>query len=355
MTVLAIHRPGQVNQAAGVEALWIPVAADRVLLSYESSHTFLTRAMVETVPPGAESVQFPMIGDADTVRREVGKSILLDAPTAGNETPSQAGGGAFVTGLNMGERRVFLDRPTVSAAFIDNFEAFSSTLENGGRAPVLEKLGYALGKDADIYGYRLIVKSSTDTTRSGGIDWSTTNLASEFVPPAAQNFIVDANAGTDGAALLDAIRSLTEQWDVDEVPDEGRHIALNPARYNLLVNNQDLLNRDFGGANGIFSDGTVFKAWGAELIKVKGSRLPTTDTNAEGTDGIRGTNYNIDATNVVAVGWQDESIAIAKAGEMSLMTEDLRFEYDGVGVAAQMGYGLECFRPLGVGAISTAA
>lgn len=356
-----VHRPGQINLAGDVEALNLAVAANRVMLAYESAHIFRSRSQTETVPEGAQNVQFDAIGDAATSRREVGVSILEDNSNAANDTPSRGGGNSFMNQVNMGKRDVFLDRPAVAPAFIDDFEAFTSHLDNGGRTPLLGKLGYAVAKDSDIYGYRLVVKAAAPIAR-GGIDWANSDLPDEFHPASdGQNFLVDANAGVDGSTLLDMIRQLMEQWDDDEVPDEGRHVGLNPARYNLLVNNQDLLNRDFGGQNGIFSDGVVFRAWGAELIKVKGQRLPTTDTNgtgggsSEGTLGIRGTNYNVEAENVVAVAWQDEAVARAEAGGMTVMVEDLRFEYGGVGIAAEAADGYECFRPLGVGAISTAA
>lgn len=352
-TPVSVHDPTVVNKSA--TSLLLPVAADRVLLSYESKTIMDERIMMETAPPGAESVQFESIGDAATVRREVGKSILHDERDGTNETPSSGGlaGTTFLNQINHGRRKVFLDRPTVAPAVIDNFDAFLSNLRDGGRTPITGKLGYILAKDSDIYAQRLAIKGAAPVAR-GGIDWDAEEIADELKPVAVgENFVVDANAGTDGSALLDAIRTIAEYWDSKDVPDEERFLGLKPPQYNLLVQNQDLLNRQFGNNNGVFSMGTVFFAWGIELVKT--NLLPQSDTSSEGTLGIRGTNYNVDASNVVAVAWQREALAKARSAGVSVLTEDLRFEYNAYGIAAEMAFGYEVFRPLGLGAIATAA
>ena len=147
------------------------------------------------------------------------------------------------------------------------------------------------------------------------------------------------------------LRQVAEAWDTADIPEEGRVAALSPAHYNLLVQNQDLLNRDFGGANGIYADGTVHKAWGIELIK--STHIPTTDTSGNGTQGIRGTNYNIDASGTVACCWQKDAIAGVRAGSIS-MEKAYMIEYRGTLLISSLATGYDILRPKNLARIGTA-
>jgi hypothetical protein len=352
-----VNDPTQINVSGTSEELVIPVAADRVMLSYEDKTVLDSRIQTMTAPAGAESVQFDMIGDASTIYREVGKSILNDSSVATNDTPSRAtgGGGTFMEAINHGRRKVYLDRPLLGGpVFIDDFQGFISTLDRGGETPILGKLGYAIAKDSDILGMRTAIRAAAPATITGYLDWSASEIPTEFRPSTqGENWFVDANAKVDGSALLDQIRVLSEYWDDNNVPDEGRVMFLRPAQYNLLVQNQDLLNRDYGGANGIFSDGTVYRAWGIELVKT--TLLPNTDVSADGTSQQRGTTYSVDCAHVAGLGVQSEALAKARSEGISLMTKDLGFEYGGTGMVAEATFGFDCLRPKGVGVIAVNA
>jgi len=363
--VLTYQDLGQ-NKAGTDEALFIPVAADEVLLSYESKVIIDSRVMTKTAAQGAESTQFDMLGDASTIFREIGKSILRDQTdgTNPNTTPSSPGTGAkdFLSTVAQGRVKVFLDRPILGGpVFDDDFQKLLSTLANGGQAPILSKLGYAIAKDADILAMLLMLKGAAPSSHTDYINWGSTavtEIPNEFLPATpGDNWILDANAKTDGSALLDAIRQMTEFWDDNDVPEEGRHVVLRPAQYNLLVQNQDLLNRDFGGQNGIFSDGTVFRAWGAALVK--SNLLPIDATYASvgrSSDiGIRNKfGYDFDASNVAALGFQSDAFAKVRSAGMTLQVKDYGFEYGGTAMAAEMAMGHDIFRPIGLGAIATA-
>jgi hypothetical protein len=361
MAIGTVNRPGEINTAGAFEALFIPVAAEQVLLSYQSKVVLDSKIMMKSAPAGAESVQFDMIGDASTIRRELGKSIYEDTTATANKTPSRSAGGAnpFTESINHGRRKVFLDRPLLGGpVFIDDFEGFLSTLADGGQAPILSKIGKALAIDSDLFGMILAMKGAAPATKTGYINWAAAGveIPTEFKPGTpGDNWVVDANALTDGSALLDGIRVMTEYWDDNNVPDESRFVFLKPAQYNLLVQNQDLLNRDFGNQNGVFSDGTVFRAWGAELVKTS---LPFTD-NYSGLTTLTGVRnpegYNLDATNVAALGIQSEAMGKARSGGMKLMVDDKSVEYGGHAMLGEMTFGFDIFRPIGLGAVATSA
>jgi len=207
-----------------------------------------------------------------------------------------------------------------------------------------------LAVDNDKLVLRLAVKATQPTTVTGAIDWSASNIPTEFRPGDGDQNFLDVNAATDGSVLLDQLRQVAEKFDTDEVPEEMRFVALPPAQYNLLVQNQDLLNRDFGGMNGIFSDGTVFKAWGMELMK--SNHIPTTDTSGDGTVGIRGVNYNIDATGTVAVCWQKDGLLGVRAPSMS-MEKGRLIQYRGTLMVASVVTGYDTGRPLNLARVGT--
>ena len=175
-------------------------------------------------------------GDATTIRREIGKSILTGSSDVDNDTPSRNGAAApFLETINHGRTRVFLDRPLLGGpVFQDNFQRFLSTLKDGGQTPILSKLGQALAVDSDILGMQLAIKACAPSGVGGYIDWSTASAANEkiaeFLPTTVgESWFVDANAMTDGSALLDGLRQVKEYWDTENVPDSDRVAFLKPA------------------------------------------------------------------------------------------------------------------------------
>ena len=346
---------GEIRDTGSTEALYLKIAAGMVLTTFEETNVTLSRINARPMPAGAKSLQFPAVGSAYSKRHEVGKNILQDNADAANDTPSDRGVAApFLSNIHMGEREVFIDDPLESSAFVDEWEQVKASFESMG--PISEELGRVLAVDNDKLVMRQIV-GATD------FDWDASgNLPDEHIPAnAGQNKITDANAGTDASALLDSIRQIAEKFDeavtektgfVQEIPQADRFVALKPTHYNLLVQNQDLLNRDFGGENGIFSDGTVFKAWGMTLLK--SNHVPTDDFSSDGSQGIRSSlGYNFDCQNTIAVCWQRQAIAGVRAGSVS-MSKQYLLHYGGDLLVAKLATGYDVLRPLGVGYIATA-
>ncbi len=348
--VSAVTNLGQVNDLGSTEAIFLKVASGQVLSMYEETNVTGSRIMMREMPRGAKSLQFPGVGQAFTKHQLAGANILTDTADAANDTPSSTGAATFyLSNVNMGEREVFIDDPLESSVFIDRWEEFKSSFD--ASPPLMRELGKVLAVDNDKYVLRLIVKG-TRTIAISGIDWSATSIPTEFAPAdGAQNFI-DANAGTDGSVLLDQIRQVQERWDNTDIPEESRYCALAPQHYNLLVQNQDLLNRDFGGQNGIFADGTVFKAWGIELLK--STHIPTLDFSADANPGWRNSAnlYAPNATGTIACCWQQEGIAGVRAGSVS-MEKGYLIQYRGTLLVASLSSGYDILRPLNLARIGT--
>lgn len=338
---------GQINGAGSSESLFLKVFAGEVVAAYEQKTGITRRFDMRPMAPGRKSVQVRGIGRAFTRRREVGKSLLSGNPAGTNLTPSgEADTSTFLSQINQGEREIFADDPLLAAEFVDSWEEFKNAFDAQGH--LARKMGEVLAVDNDKIGLRLVARSALL------VDWSATSLPTEMQTSLAANKVTNANARTDGSALLDSIRQLSEKWDDFEVPEEGRYLALRPAQYNLLVQNQDLLNRDFGGANGIFSDGTVYKAWNIELVKTNSLPITNLTSMAAGSTGIRSTvGYNGDFSNVAAVGWQRDAIIGVRAG-IAAMEKAYSVEHQGTLLVAKMAGGYDCVQPQGVGVIAIA-
>lgn len=344
---------GQINETGSTEALFLKVFAGEVVVAFEERVKVASKIDMRPMPRGAKSVQVRAIGKAFTRRREVGASLLTSDPAADNLTPSaEADTSSFLSSINQGEREVFVDDPLLSSEFVDEWEEFKNSF--AVRDPFGRKMGEALAVDNDKLILRLIARGVLV------FDWDTSNLPDELKPlkgaggDVGTNKVVDANAKTDGSALLNALKTVSEKFDGFDVPEEGRYVALRPAQYNLLVQNQDLLNRDFGGANGIFSDGTVFRAWNMTLVKTNNVPITNLTSGAAGATGIRNPiGYNVDASNVAAVAWQSGSVVGVRAGLASVQSQ-YKIEYQGTLLVARMATGYDIVQPQGISVVATA-
>ena len=353
MAVTDPLRLGQVNQTGGTESLFLKVFAGEVVAAYEEKVKAARAIDMRSMSRGAKSVQIRGIGKAFTRRREVGANLLTGDPATDNLTPSnEADSSSFLSSINQGEREVFVDDPLIASEFVDEWEEFKNSFVV--RGPIGRKMGEALAVDNDKLVLRLIARGVLT------LDWDGTNLPDEMKPAlgassdVGTNKIVEANAKTDGSALLDSLKTMSETFDGFDVPDDGRVVALRPAQYNLLVQNQDLLNRDFGGQNGIFSDGTVFKAWDMTLMKTNNVPITNLSSGAAGATGIRNpVGYNAQAANVAAIGWHREAVVGVRAGLASVQRQ-YKIEYQGSLLVARMGTGYDIVQPQGCAVVATA-
>ena len=323
---------GQINEAGSDLALFLKLFSGEVLTTYRENLTTEGTVMTHTVPQGAKSSQFRLMGEGSVARHVAGKNVLVD------DDPD---GAKYLTQIKQGEREVFLDRPLIAVTTVDNWEEARNSFQ--ARQPIAMELARQLAKRTDRDRLLLMIKAagaSLDSTSSYPTAWATSGTK-----------VTDANAGTDGSALLDSIRQLEEAFSDADVPEMDRHVALKPSHYNLLVQNQDLLNRDFNTDNGIFSDGTVYRAWGMMLHKT--TNIPTTNLLSDDQTGVNGEDYAVDARNTVAVAWQSEGFASAEAEAIGVEAED-KIELQGALILGKVVSGHEIIRPVNFGWIVTA-
>lgn len=318
--------------------LFLKLFSGEVLLEMEPRLSTRNTISAKTVRPGSKSAQFRQMGSGTVFRHSAGDNLLSDT-----QTPVTGGSPeAYVQSLSQGEIEVFLDRPLLAAAVIDDWEQARNSFQ--ARQPVARVLGRDLAKQVDLDRLRLMIRAAQGNLTQDQ------SFAAGFAT--SGSVINDANSDTDGSALLDALRQAEEAFSDADIPEEERHVALKPAQYNLLVQNQDLLNRDFGSDNGVFSDGTVFRAWGMALHKT--TNLPTADDSSLDQTGVNGELYQADARNTVAVCWQMEGFASAEAEAIAIQAEN-KIELQGLFIVAKNTVGHGILRPDHFVQIRTAA
>ena len=154
--------------------------------------------------------------------------------------------------------------------------------------------------------------------------------------------ITDADANTNAASLITSIFDAAEKLDNKDVPNQDRYCVVTPAIYYNLVENDKILNRDFGGNNGVYSDGTVIKVAGINIVKSNTAVTAFTDQSAS----ISGTNntYSVDAQYVGAVVFHKSAIGTVKLMDLAMESEyDIRRQ--GTLMVAKLALGHGILRP----------
>ncbi len=131
--------------------------------------------------------------------------------------------------------------------------------------------------------------------------------------------VIDADCKTNAASLITSIFDCAEALDEKDVPTQDRWCVVAPSIYYNLVENDKILNRDFGGTNGVYSDGTVIKVAGINIVKSNTAVTAFTDQSA----AISGTNntYNVDASTVGAVVFHKSAIGTVKLMDLAMESE----------------------------------
>ena len=154
--------------------------------------------------------------------------------------------------------------------------------------------------------------------------------------------ITAADADTNAASLITSIFDGAEALDGKDVPSADGWCVVSPATYYNLVENDKILNRDFGGTNGVYSDGTVIKVAGINIVKSN----TATAAFADNSSAISGTNntYNVDASNHVALIFHKSAMGTVKLMDLAMESEyDIRRQ--GSLMVAKMALGHGILRP----------
>jgi len=286
MSNAVASRIGAINGGADKDALFLKVWSGEVLATFMRENKMLGMTNVRSISSG-KSAQFPVIGTTSASYHTPGNEILGSS-------------------VNHAEKTINIDDLLVSSAFLANLDEAKNHYDV--RSIYTAEMGRALANTVDKNLLQLAVlgarASSTITGGNGGLSR------------------IDADADTNVASLIESIFACAQALDEKDVPSEDRFCVVTPAQYYNIVQNDKILNRDFGAQNnGVYADGTVIKVAGVNIVK---SNTAVT-AFADNSSAVSGTNntYNVDAQYTQAVVFHKSAL-----GTVKLMDLGMESEYD---------------------------
>ena len=305
MANATVSRLGQVNASGDANALFLKVFSGEVLATFQRENQMLGMTSVRQIASG-KSAQFPVIGTT----------------TSGYHTP-----GNEITGSSIkhAEKTINIDDLLISSAFLSNLDEAKNHYDV--RSIYTAEMGRALANTVDQNLLQLAVLgargSATITGGNGG------------------KVVTDADADTNADSLIASIFECAQALDEKDVPSTDRFCIVKPAVYYKLVQNDKILNRDFGGQNGVYSDGTVIKVAGVNIVKAN-----TAVSAFANVSQVTGTNntYHGNFSTTVAVVFHKSAIGTVKLMDLGMESEyDIRRQ--GNLMVAKMALGHGILRP----------
>jgi len=280
-------RIGSINSASDKNALFLKIFSGEVLATFMRENKMLGMTSVRSISQG-KSAQFPVIGTTTAAYHTVGNEI--------NGTE-----------VKHAEKIISIDDLLLSSAFLANIDEAKNHYDV--RSTYSSEMGRALANKVDQHLLQLtVLAAAASTTITGGSGGTN---------------VIDSDCKTNAASMITSIFDCAQALDEKDVPTQDRYCVVPPSTYYNLVENDKILNRDFGGANGVYSDGTVIKVAGINIVKCNTAVTAFTDQSA----AITGTNntYNVNAATVGAVVFHKSAIGTVKLMDLAMESEyDIR-------------------------------
>lgn len=307
-------RLGLVNNAgggtwAGDNALFLQVWAGEVLTAFRKATIFEPLHSVRTISSG-KSASFPILG----------------LTSASYHTP-----GTMLTGnqIKGAEAVIKVDDKLVSNVFIADIDEAKNHYDV--RSPYSSEMGNALAYRFDQNVAAMIAKAARTATHFN------TDL-----PGGTRIKIVAASkSAITGAQLATALFAAAQKMDENNLPENDRYCVLAPAEYYKLVQETNVINRDWGGA-GAYADGTVLRVAGITILK--SNHLPTTNRSA-----VTGeqNDYTANFTDCVALAFNKMAVGTVKLMDLKMEQTgaDVHALWQGTFMVASMALGTNVLRP----------
>ena len=307
---------GKANNTGDDNALFLKVFSGEVLAAFQRRNQMLDMTMVRTISQG-KSAQFPAIGKTTAAYH-----------TAGNEITGSV--------IKKNERVITIDDLLISDSFIAQIDEAKNHYDV--RSIYSTEMGNALARTVDQHLLQLAILAAQATTTVNGENGGAV--------------ITDADAKTNAASLITSIFDAVQTLDEKDVPEDDRFCIVPPSTYYNIVENDKILNRDFGGTNGVYADGKVLKVAGVNIVKSNTAVDAFTDQSAASSTGENNT-YNGDFSNTAAVVFHKSAIGTVKLMDLAMESEyDIRRQ--GTLMVAKMALGHGILRPEAAVEIQTA-
>lgn len=128
-----------------------------------------------------------------------------------------------------------------------------------------------------------------------------------------------ANDDLDPDLLYEAIASIITEQQENDIDTDSSAVLVRPTHYDVLLNNDKLIDRDFSSDNGDFANGTIKTIKGVPIVMT--ARIP----NAVNSAHLLGSAYNVSATEAktVAIVTHPKSLLV---GETIPLSSDVWFD-----------------------------
>lgn len=336
-----MSRPGQVNAAGSVDALFLKQFSGEVMTAFEQANVMIPLTTVRTITNG-KSAQFPSVGVATSGYHTPGTDLL-------DSTAFTSG-----TAFKQAETTITVDDLLVSTTFIPEIEELENHYDV--RSIYSTEMGRSLAYTADkqliqltaVAGYTAAFNTDHTVATRPILD---TNLASLTLTTAVEAFI--------GACYTAATR-----FDEVNVPKGDRYAIVQPDTFYKLyrsgisdVAKTVLFNKDVNGSeNGsIVSPGEMLEIGGIKILK--SNHTPYAKINTAANDGVAGASQtgpakyrNSDAVagqegaKIVTTFFTKQAVGTLKLMDLSMQSE-YRIERQGTLMVARYAMGHGVLRP----------
>lgn len=290
---------GQINQTGLTDALYMKVFAGEVLTAFEKAVVALPRTMQRNISNG-KSAQFPATGRTVAAYHTPGAEIVGDK-------------------ISHAEQVITIDQLLVSSSFIADIDEAMNHYDVRSIYSKEQGLALAYQLDANILQTGVLAARAANpiTGLPGGAS------------------LINANYKTDSTTLAGGFYLAAQTLDENAIPDTERTGYIRPAQYYLLAQNTTAINTLYGG-QGSYSDGTVVRIAGIELVK--SLQLPITNI-ATGP-----TKYQVNASNTAALIMHKSAVGTVKLMDLSMQSAyDIRRQ--GTLIVARYAVGHGVLRP----------
>ena len=310
-------RLGLVNAAGtSYDALFLKVWSGEVLSAFRKATIFESLHTVRTIQSG-KSAQFPIIGLSSTSYHTPGTQLTGDS-------------------IKHAEATINIDDKLVSQVFLADIDEAKNHYDV--RSKYTEEMGNALAYRFD----ENVAATIAQAARTG------TNFNTDLPGGTRVKILKSGTANTaaavaavTGADLVTALWTVAQTFDENNIPENNRYFALDPANYYKLARTTDVLNRDWGGS-GAYAEGTVLKVAGISIIK--SNNLPKTNRSA-----VTGENntYHADYTDNIGLAFTPDAVGTVKLMDLKMEQtgNDVHALYQGVFMVGSMAHGTGVLRP----------
>ena len=277
-------RLGQANLTGATDALFLKVFSGEVMSTFNAKTIIKEKTRIRNIKSG-KSASFAAIGKTVAEYHTPGAEIL------GNS-------------INHNETVITIDDLLISHSFISNIDEAKNHYEV--RSEYSKQMGQALAQTYD----RNLLSLAVKAARAG-----TAGIADQGD---AESIAIGATPTT--STIITNIYAAAQKLDEKNAPAEDRCVIVSPAVYYALVQDDKMINRDFG-SNGSYSEANIMRVAGMDIVM--SNNLAVDHTAVSGGTLDFASKYNVDASDCKAVVMHKDAL-----GTVQLMDMATEAEYD---------------------------